>query len=74
MPRHNTAIRRPGLLTKHGRSWQVACGEGSLKVRSVQLNRGKGTPQSMQSAANGYPQLLFDGTHLDVIRSNSLPS
>ena len=58
--------RPPGLLTKHGRSWQVACGEGGLEVRTVQLNRGKGTAQSMQSAANGYPQLLFDGTRFDA--------
>ena len=56
----------PGLLTKHGRRWQAACGEGDLEIRTVQLNRGKGTPQSMQSAANGYPRLLFDGMRFDV--------
>ena len=58
--------RPPGLLTKQGRKWQVACGEGGLEVRTVQLNRGKGTVQPMQSAANGYRQLLFDGTRFDV--------
>ena len=60
------ASRQPGLLTKRGGSWQVACGEGSLEVRTVQLSRGKGTAQSMQSAVNGYPQLLFDGAHFDA--------
>ena len=56
--------RPPGLLTKHGKRWQVACGEGALEIRTVQLDRGKGTPQPMQSAANGYPRLLFDGVRL----------
>ena len=55
----------PGLVTKHGKRWQVACGKGALEIRTVQLNRGKGSPQTMQSAVNGYPRLLFDGLRLD---------
>ena len=62
--------RPPGLLSKSGKSWQVVCGAGVLELRTVQLNRGKGTPQPMQSAANGYPRLLFDGARLDAVREN----
>ena len=58
----------PGLLTKRGKSWQVACSDGALEIRIVQLDRGKGTPQPMQSAANGYPRLLFDGARLNAAR------
>lgn len=54
----------PGSLARQGGRWRVACGNGALEVHSVQLNRGKGTPQPMQSAVNGYPRLLFDGARL----------
>ena len=60
----------PGLVTQHGKRWRVACGEGALEVRTVQLNRGKGTPQAMQSAVNGYPRLLYDGLRLDALRDH----
>lgn len=51
----------PGTLRRSAAGWQVACGEGSLRLQEVQLSRGKGTPQSVQSAVNGYPSILFDG-------------
>ena len=51
----------PGTLQRSATGWQVACGEGSLRLQEVQLSRGKGTPQSIQSAVNGYPSILFDG-------------
>ena len=54
----------PGVLRRRSTGWQVACGEGALQLLTVQLNRGRGTPQSIDSAVNGYPQLLFDGAVL----------
>lgn len=60
-PRRRRVNAPPGtLLRRHGH-WVIACGEAELEVSTVQLNRGKGTPQSMQSAVNGYPALLHDG-------------
>lgn len=56
----------PGTLRRAAGGWHVACGEGALAIRCVQLNRGKGVVQPMQSAANGYPRLLFDGTRFAV--------
>ena len=40
---------------------QVVCGQGRLRIRMLQLNRGKGTPMPAHSAANGYPDLLAPG-------------
>lgn len=54
----------PGTLLRRGKQWRVACGEGELALETVQLNRGKGTPQPMQSAVNGYPALLREGSSL----------
>lgn len=51
----------PGTLRRHAGSWRVACGEGALEIVTVQLNRGKGTPQPMASAVNGYRALLHEG-------------
>ena len=51
----------PGTLRRSATGWHVACGEGSLHLLEVQLSRGKGTPQSIKSAVNGYPSILFDG-------------
>lgn len=51
----------PGALRRQGESWLVACGEGALEPLTVQINRGKGTPQSVHSAINGYPNLLYPG-------------
>ena len=52
----------PGTLLRRGKQWRVACGEGELELETVQLNRGKGTPLPMQSAVNGYPALLREGS------------
>ncbi len=52
----------PGTLLRRGKQWRVACGEGELELETVQLNRGKGTPLAMQSAVNGYPALLREGS------------
>lgn len=54
----------PGTLRQHPDGWQVICKRGALGLVSVQLNRGRGTPMPIQSAVNGYRQILFDGAHL----------
>ena len=51
----------PGTLSRDRRGWSVACGQGVLVLETVQLNRGKGTPITVASAANGYPRVFFDG-------------
>ena len=56
----------PGTLARRGKHWHVTCGEGVLELETVQLNRGRGTPQPVQNVANGYPQLLFDGVRLGL--------
>ena len=55
---------QPGTLLRDQRGWSVACGRGVLMLETVQLNRGKGTPITVGSAANGYPRVLFDGARL----------
>ena len=62
VPAGNDTI--PGTLLRRGKHWRVACGEGELALETVQLNRGKGTPQPMQSAVNGYPALLHEGSYM----------
>ena len=54
----------PGTLRRRANSWLVASGEGALELLTVQLNRGKGTPQPMATVVNGYAQLLNDGVRL----------
>ena len=51
----------PGTLRHDAEGWRISCGEGALRLTTVQLNRGKGTPMPIQSAANGYSQIVFDG-------------
>ncbi len=46
----------------------VACGEGALLLRTVQLSRGRGRPMAARDAANGYPQIFAAGTRFDVPR------
>ena len=53
-----------GVLRRAPAGWQVACGDGALRLLTVQLNRGRGTPQPIDSAVNGYPKILFDGAVL----------
>jgi methionyl-tRNA formyltransferase len=43
---------------------QVACGKGSLLVRRVQLNRGKGRPLPVAAVLNGYPDIFAPGARL----------
>ena len=51
----------PGTLHRDAEGWRIACGQGALRLSTVQLHRGKGTPMPIQSAANGYSRVVFDG-------------
>ena len=51
----------PGTLRRTGNEWRVACGEGTLALDTIQLNRGKGKAMPIRSAANGFPTVFFDG-------------
>lgn len=53
----------PGTLCRDAEGWCIACGQGALRLSTVQINRGKGTPMPIQSAANGYSRVVFDGAH-----------
>lgn len=56
----------PGtLLEVDGQAITVACGEGSVRIRELQLSRGKGRPMSVQAALNGYPKLFRPGARFD---------
>ncbi|MGE0625090.1 MAG: methionyl-tRNA formyltransferase [Pseudomonadales bacterium] len=55
----------PGTILAVGPAGlEVACPDGSVIVRELQLNRGKGRPMSPQAAANGYPDLIGPGLRL----------
>ena len=56
-----TVAAPPGTLVRDGADWAIACGVGGLSLRTVQLNRGKGTPLSIRAAVNGYPRVFRDG-------------
>lgn len=56
----------PGtLLEVDGQAITVACGQGSVRIRELQLSRGKGRPMSAQAALNGYPKLFRPGVRFD---------
>jgi methionyl-tRNA formyltransferase len=54
---------RPGTVlagdTRAG--LRVACGTGTLQIRRLQVNRGKGLPLRAAEALNGFPDLLRSG-------------
>ena len=63
-PAQPDAPGSPGTLVQDEMGWSVTCGVGRLVLDTVQLNRGKGTPLAIMSAANGYPRIFFDGARL----------
>lgn len=66
-PARHDAPGSPGTLVRDEMGWSVACGVGRLVLDTVQLNRGKGTPLTIASAANGYPGIFFDGARLGAL-------
>ena len=51
----------PGTLRHDAEGWRISCGRGALRLSTVQLDRGKGMPMPIRSAANGYSRVVFDG-------------
>jgi methionyl-tRNA formyltransferase len=45
----------------------LACGEGTVCIPSIQLNRGKGTVMGAKAAANGYSSVIYPGACLSTI-------
>ena len=49
----------PGtLVARNKKGLAIACGEGWLRVREVQLRRGKARPMPIAAALNGYPEIF----------------
>ena len=57
----------PGKLVKTTRGLAVGCRDGLLLLDTIQLNRGRGTPMSVDQAANGHADLFTVGTQYDVV-------
>lgn len=55
----------PGRLYRSGKTLTIGCKQDGLKLHTLQLNRGKGTPQSVASALNGFDRLFDDGIQFD---------
>ncbi len=63
--RSESSIEPPATVMAAGpEGIQVACGDGSLIVRRLQLNRGKGRPLLASAALNGYPDVFAPGARL----------
>lgn len=63
----STGKAAPGSLIQHDDSWRVTCGSGELELATVQLNRGKGTPLSVEDAARGYPSIFSPDATFEVV-------
>lgn len=55
----------PGRLYRAERTMTIGCKQDGLLLRTVQLNRGKGTPMNVASALNGFGRLFEDGIQFD---------
>ena len=66
--RGQDAAPAPGTVSKPRGRVAVACGEGALRLQTVQLSRGSGRPMPARDAANGYPQIFAAGARFDVPR------
>lgn len=55
----------PGRLYRSNKQFVIGCAQNGLLLRTVQLNRGKGTELSVEAMLNGYGQLFKDGIQFD---------
>lgn len=55
----------PGRLYRSANTLVIGCKQGGLLLRTVQLNRGKGTPLSAEATLNGFGRLFEDGIQFD---------
>ena len=60
-----TSDAAPGTIVRIDKAglW-LACGEGSLCIPEIQLNRGKGRAMAAKAAANGYAGIIHPGARL----------
>ena len=56
----------PGTTVKSNAGYGIACGEGVLILKRVQLNRGKGKPLSIRDALNGYSDIFGPGLQFSL--------
>ncbi|MXZ45077.1 MAG: methionyl-tRNA formyltransferase [Gammaproteobacteria bacterium] len=55
----------PGRLYRSNEQLVIGCAQDGLLLRTVQLNRGKGTVLSAKAILNGFGQLFEDGIQFD---------
>lgn len=55
----------PGRLYRSEGTLMIGCKKDGLLLRTLQLNRGKGTPLSVESILNGFDRLFKDGIQFD---------
>lgn len=55
----------PGIATSQGGELVIGCGTGGLALKTVQLNRGRGTPMPISSAMNGYADIFSEGVRFE---------
>lgn len=55
----------PGVARRENHRVVVGCGNGGLALKTVQLNRGRGTPMPIASALNGYANIFSDGVRFE---------
>ncbi|MXW06674.1 MAG: methionyl-tRNA formyltransferase [Gammaproteobacteria bacterium] len=55
----------PGRLYRTEKLLMIGCKQDGLLLRTVQLNRGKGTPLSIAAVLNGFGRLFEDGIQFD---------
>ena len=51
----------PGRLYRTDKTLVIGCDQDGLLLRTIQLNRGKGTPLNITSALNGFGRIFEDG-------------
>ena len=54
-----------GRLYRTANKFVIGCEHDGLLLQTVQLNRGKGTPQSIDAMLNGFGRLFEDGIQFD---------
>ena len=57
----------PGEISLDSNNYVVGCGNDSLTLKTIQLNRGKGKPTAIKDAVNGYPLILGAGARFHVV-------
>ena len=59
----------PGHIVSVAREPVVACGDGAMALKSIQMNIGKGRPMSGTDAVNGYSDIWQVGGRFETLAS-----